>query len=73
MEIPDEALDMHTARGRQMGRGKQHFLDESGRLVNETLPDPYFAEGAEAWKAEKPKRKQEAPAPEPSSDQLELG
>jgi replication-associated recombination protein RarA len=71
MEIPDHALDMHTARGRRMGRGKQHFLEEAGRLENETLPDPYLAEGAEAWTKQKPK--QEAPAPEPSSDQLELG
>jgi hypothetical protein len=53
MEIPDHALDMHTARGRRMGRGKQHFLDEAGRLENETLPDAYLAEGAEAWINEK--------------------
>jgi len=49
MEIPDHALDMHTARGRRMGRGKQHFLDDAGQLANETLEDPYFAEGASAW------------------------
>lgn len=49
IEIPDHALDMHTARGRQMGRGKKHFLEEAGRLDNETLPDPYFEEGASAW------------------------
>jgi len=53
IEIPDHALDMHTARGRRMGRGKKHFLDEAGRLENETLPDPYFAEGASAWTASK--------------------
>ena len=73
MEIPDHALDMHTARGRRMGRGKQHFLEEAGRLENETLEDPYFAEGASAWMNKKPKRNQEAPASERSSDQLELG
>lgn len=49
MEIPDHALDMHTARGRRMGRGKKHFLEEAGLLVNENLPDPYYAEGASAW------------------------
>ena len=27
-EIPDNALDKHTARGRRMGRGVQHWLDE---------------------------------------------
>ena len=53
IEIPDVALDMHTARGRRMGRGKQHFLDEAGVLANETLPDPYFAEAASAWMNEK--------------------
>jgi len=55
MEIPDHALDMHTGRGRRMGRGKKHFLDEAGLLKNETLEDPYFAEGASAWLNEKSK------------------
>ena len=27
-EIPDNALDKHTPRGRRMGRGVQHWLDE---------------------------------------------
>jgi hypothetical protein len=49
VEIPDHALDRHTARGREMGRGKRHFLEEAGRLENEDLPDPYFAEGAKAF------------------------
>ena len=35
VEVPDVALDMHTKRGRAMGRGIGHFLDESGVLVNE--------------------------------------
>ena len=26
-EIPDNALDMHTPRGRAMGRGSQHFIE----------------------------------------------
>jgi len=33
-EIPDEALDKHTRRGRQMGRGIDHFLDEAARLID---------------------------------------
>jgi replication-associated recombination protein RarA len=37
-EIPDYALDMHTARGRTMGRGKRHFL-EIGAPVSPELPD----------------------------------
>jgi replication-associated recombination protein RarA len=32
-EIPDEALDVHTRAGKARGRGWQHFLDESGRLI----------------------------------------
>ena len=29
LEVPDIALDMHTARGRAMGRGARHFEDDS--------------------------------------------
>jgi replication-associated recombination protein RarA len=36
--IPDYALDMHTGRGQQMGRGFQHFLDEGAKL-NPEMPD----------------------------------
>jgi replication-associated recombination protein RarA len=31
-EVPDEALDKHTLRGRRMGRGIEHFMDEASRL-----------------------------------------
>jgi replication-associated recombination protein RarA len=65
IEVPDYALDVHTARGRRMGRGRRHFVEEAGRLENETLENPYFEEGAAAWT-------QEAPASEQSSDQLDL-
>lgn len=37
-EIPDYALDMHTRRGQELGRGVQHFLSEAARLDPE-LPD----------------------------------
>ena len=51
-EIPDWALDMHTQRGRQNGRGLDHFLEEGAKLVNpdgsEPEPDQY-AEEAEQW------------------------
>jgi hypothetical protein len=70
MAIPDIALDMHTARGRRMGRGKAHFLEEAGRLEGETLPDTYREEGAVAWTRSKTKREEPA---EPPADQLELG
>jgi replication-associated recombination protein RarA len=38
-EIPDYALDMHTARGREMGRGLDHFFDEGAR-VHPEAEDP---------------------------------
>ena len=37
-EIPDYALDMHTAEGRAMGRGRLHFYEEGAKLLPE-LPD----------------------------------
>jgi replication-associated recombination protein RarA len=37
-EIPDYALDMHTARGAAAGRGLRHFLEEGARTDPE-LPD----------------------------------
>jgi replication-associated recombination protein RarA len=36
--IPDYALDMHTAQGQAIGRGRRHFLEEGAKLVPE-LPD----------------------------------
>jgi hypothetical protein len=33
--IPDVALDMHTERGRKMGRGLAHFLGEGALVENE--------------------------------------
>jgi replication-associated recombination protein RarA len=41
LEIPDYALDMHTLRGRMMGRGFKHFLEEGSKLENEGISDPY--------------------------------
>ena len=34
-EIPDYALDKHTARGQAMGRGDRHFWEEAARLSPE--------------------------------------
>jgi replication-associated recombination protein RarA len=34
-EIPDVALDMHTRRGREMGRGIEHFLVEGAVIEPE--------------------------------------
>jgi len=37
-EIPDYALDMHTAAGQEMGRGKKHFWEEGAKISPE-LPN----------------------------------
>jgi hypothetical protein len=34
-EVPDEALDRHTRRGRRMGRGWDHFWDEASQLADQ--------------------------------------
>jgi replication-associated recombination protein RarA len=34
-DIPDHALDMHTSRGRQLGRGIEHFLTVGARVEPE--------------------------------------
>lgn len=33
--VPDFALDMHTRRGQELGRGLRHFLEEGSKLENE--------------------------------------
>lgn len=35
-EIPDYAYDKHNRKGRQLGRGWEHFFDEGSRLENHT-------------------------------------
>ena len=37
-EIPDYALDMHTAEGQSQGRGRRHFFEEASR-TNPEVPD----------------------------------
>lgn len=44
-EIPDEALDKHTLKGRNLRRGQQHFIDESSRLIQPAF-DLSFLEDA---------------------------
>lgn len=47
--IPDYALDKHTARGRSLGRGFDHWLEHGTQLHPESdVPDPY-AERAQAY------------------------
>ena len=32
-EVPDYAYDLHTAKGRAMGRDEMHFLTEASRVI----------------------------------------
>jgi replication-associated recombination protein RarA len=41
LEIPDFALDMHTLRGKDKGRGWKEFFEEGSKLENEAFPNPY--------------------------------
>ncbi len=45
-DIPDHALDMHTSRGQQLGRGIEHFLTEGARV------DPELETRERRWRAE---------------------
>ena len=48
--IPDYALDMHTMKGKAMGRGLDHFRSEGARLVPPpTADDPYEAVAYRLW------------------------
>jgi replication-associated recombination protein RarA len=65
-EVPDYCLDKHTARGRQMGRGTQHFIEEGSRLVDElALDDPYEARARAAMLATEARRRGRVRRPEP--------
>jgi replication-associated recombination protein RarA len=49
-EIPDYALDMHTMKGKAMGRGLDHFRKEGAKVVPPpTEPDPYEEEAYRLW------------------------
>jgi hypothetical protein len=49
-EIPDYALDMHTMKGKAMGRGLDHFRAEGAKLVPPpTADDPYEDEAYRLW------------------------
>ena len=50
-EFPDFVFDMHTQRGRQMGRGVQHFVTEGTVLVPEPeTKDQYADEAHRLWR-----------------------
>jgi hypothetical protein len=46
LQIPDCALDMHTAKGRLIGRGIEHFWEEEIKIVNEAGENPYKGSAA---------------------------
>ncbi len=50
LESPDYALDMHTYRGKKMGRGLDHFFTEGAKLRNQAIEDPYEKQAFEALK-----------------------
>jgi replication-associated recombination protein RarA len=41
LEIPDYAIDIHTLRGKMMGRGYKHFFEIGAQLSNEAIEDIY--------------------------------
>ncbi len=47
LPIPDFALDMHTARGKAMGKGIDDFFSEGNKLENEVLKNPYTEKAKE--------------------------
>jgi replication-associated recombination protein RarA len=48
--IPDYALDMHTMKGKAMGRGLDHFRSEGAMLIPPpTTDDPYEDEAYRLW------------------------
>jgi hypothetical protein len=48
--MPDYALDMHTMKGKAMGRGLDHFRCEDAKLIPPpTADDPYEAEAYRLW------------------------
>ena len=49
-EIPDYALDMHTMKGKAMGRGLDHFREAGAKLAPPpTGDDPFQAEAYRLW------------------------
>ena len=50
LSIPDFALDMHTAKGKAMGRGIENFFVEGNKVANEAFPNPYIEKAKELLK-----------------------
>lgn len=55
--IPDYALDMHTLKGKAMGRGLDHFRNEGAKLVPPpTESDPFEDEAYRLWAIKQQRR-----------------
>ncbi len=50
LPIPDFALDMHTAKGKAMGRGIDYFFTEGNKVENEVFANPYTERAKELLK-----------------------
>ena len=44
MEVPDIALDKHTKRGQEMGRGSKHFFEEATKVIPQLEIDNDYRE-----------------------------
>ena len=44
MEVPDIALDKHTRRGQEMGRGSKHFFEEGTKVIPQLEIDNDYRE-----------------------------
>lgn len=50
IDIPDYALDKHTARGKGLKRSWKHFFEEGGKLEPKSdIRDPYEEEAEKLW------------------------
>jgi replication-associated recombination protein RarA len=47
LPVPQYALDMHTSRGKRMGRSFDHFFSEGTKLSKEAFQNPYTEKAKE--------------------------
>jgi replication-associated recombination protein RarA len=47
LEMPDDAIDKHTIRGRKMGRGYKHFFEVGSLITNKAFEDIYESKARE--------------------------
>ncbi len=64
LEIPDYALDMHTRRGRAMGRGMAHFVSEGAKLEPMSdISNPYKEIAEQSWLKMDEEKREGKPTP----------